>query len=161
MPDETKSNLEPIDESGLDLKDKFVGGSAAEAKVESVGLGEEAAPEAKIEEIHSIEGAVERKEGAAEKEAAYSKILSKIGSQTHTPTTDDDVKTDAATVAGGADAESRITNLVNIAEVKGIPHAVKVARHMEDNYTLDEFHDRLLGAELHDALVAKGMIKEI
>ena len=32
---------------------------------------------------------------------------------------------------------------------------------MEDNYTLDEFHDRLLGEELHKALVDKGIIKEI
>ena len=78
-----------------------------------------------------------------------------------TLTSDTDVATDAATTNSGIDAESKITNLVQLAETKGIPHAVKVARHMEDNYTLDEFHDRLLGEELHDALVKNGMIKEI
>jgi hypothetical protein len=157
MPDETRSNLEPIDEGDLNLKEKFVGGG----EVKEDALTDVPMPEAKIEEIHSIEGSAERKEGAVEKEAAYSKILSKIGAQTHTPTTDEDVRADAAAAAGGTDAESRITNLVKIAEVKGIPHAVKVARHIDDNYTLDEFHDRLLGEELHDALVKRGIIKEI
>ena len=169
MPDETKSNLEPIDDEDLNLKEKFVGGPASNASRSNAGWGEVKenisagvpAPEAMTEAPHSIDGVVERKEGSAEKEAAYSKILSKIGSQTHAPTMDGDVKNDAAVAVTGADAQSKITNLVNIAEVKGIPHAVKVARHMEDNYTIDEFHDRLLGEELHDALVSKGMIKEI
>lgn len=158
MPD-THSNLEPLDEGDLNLKEKFIGGAAA-PETEKAAPG--AVPETKIETPHAIEGAVERKEGAAEKEAAYSKILSKFAASPRaTVTTDEEVKTDAAVAAAGTDAESKIINLVKIAETKGIPHAVKVARHLEDNYTLDEFHDRLLGDELHDALVAKGMIKEI
>ena len=152
MVDEIKSNLEPIEESDLDLEKKFAGDKSA--GVES--------QEAKIEAVHSIEGAVERKEGAAEKESAYSKILAKMSLQkTVTPTSDADVATDAAVTNSGIDAESKVTNLVQLAQAKGIPHAVKVARHLEDNYALDEFHDRLLGEELHNALVAKGMIKEM
>lgn len=151
MVDEIKSNLEPIGEGDLDMKKKFAGENSINDET----------PEAKVEDIHLIEGSVERKEGSAEKESAYSKILSKIGSQTHQTTSDDDVKNDAVSVNVGMDAESKVTNLVKLAETKGIPHAVKVARHLEDNYTLDEFHDRLLGEELHDALVKKGMIREI
>lgn len=155
-----KSNLEPIDEGDLNLKEKFVGGGEApEIKKDSA---DGAAPEARIESIHAVEGVAERKEGAVEKEAAYSKILAKFAAPPRsTVTSDVEVKADATAVAQGMDAESKITNLVKIAEVKGIPHAVKVARHLEDNYTLDEFHDRLLGEELHDALVKKGMIKEL
>lgn len=155
MADEIKSNLEPIEEGDLNLKEKFLGDKADK----EMKPGEE--PEARLESIHSIEGAVERKEGGAEKEAAYSKILSKVKAAPQKVTGDDDVKNDAATAAQGIDTESKVTNLVKLAETKGIPHAVKVARHMEDNYALDEFHDRLLGEELHDALVKKGMIKEI
>jgi hypothetical protein len=149
MADEIKSNLEPIEEVDMNLKEKFVG--AEEAKK----------PEGKIEAIHSIEGEVAKKEGASEKEAAYSKILSKIGSQKQVIHSEEDVSKDAQKVNAGIDAESKIINLVKLAENKGIAHAVKVARHLEDNYTLDEFHDRLLGEELHKALVEKGMIKEI
>lgn len=152
MADEIISNLEPIDEGDLSLEKKFVGEKP----------GEEAIIEAKIESIHTIEAPIERQEGAAEKESAYSKILSKIGSGKIAVATDEvDVTEDAKTVASGIDAESKITNLVQLAETKGIPHAVKVARHMEDNYSLDEFHDRLLGEQLHDALLKSGMIKEI
>lgn len=152
MVDEIKSNLEPIDESDLDLKEKFTGDKANDDK----------SLEAKTEAIHSIEGTVERKEGVAEKETAYSKILAKIGAQKPVVLTSDaDVANDAVATNSGIDAESKITNLVQLAETKGIPHAVKVARHLEDNYTLDEFHDRLLGEELHNALVQKGMIKEL
>jgi hypothetical protein len=48
-----------------------------------------------------------------------------------------------------------------LAEAKGVVHAVKVAQHLEDNYLLDELHDRLLATDLHDALVKKGMITEV
>ena len=51
--------------------------------------------------------------------------------------------------------------LVRIAELKGIPHAVKVAQHLDDNYALDEFHERLLTEELNEALVRRGLIEEI
>ena len=44
---------------------------------------------------------------------------------------------------------------------KGVVHAVKVARHLEDNYALDEFHDRMLADELHEALIKKGLIEEV
>lgn len=161
MSDQVKSNLEPIDESDVNLKEKFLGDGEKSAghpemPSEARNKKKETVP------VHSIEGAVERREGTAEKEAAYSKILSKIGSHVHLATTgDEDVESDAQNVGAAADAETKIQNLVKLSEVKGIPHAVKVARHMEDNYTLDEFHDRLLGEELHAALVAKGMIKEL
>jgi hypothetical protein len=149
MVDEIKSNLEPIEESDLSLKEKFTGGG----RMESI-------PEEKKEDLIFTPEQVKGKEGQVEKEAAYSKILSKIPSQNQ-KAQDEEVATDANLANTGIDAESKVNNLVKIAENKGIVHAVKVARHMEDNYTLDEFHDRLLGEELHNALVAKGMIKEI
>lgn len=150
MTDGIKSNLEPIEEGDLNLKEKFTGGG----KVENV-LAK------KNEETFPTPEKMERKEGVVEKEAAYAKILSKFPAQSQKVQTDDDVIADANSANTGIDAESKIGNLIKIAENKGIPHAVKVARHMEDNYILDEFHDRMLAEELHDALVTKGMIKEI
>ncbi|HAT73882.1 MAG: hypothetical protein US30_C0004G0019 [Candidatus Moranbacteria bacterium GW2011_GWF2_36_839] len=149
MTDGIKSNLEPIEEGDLNLKEKFTGGG----KVENV-LAK------KNEETFPTPEKIERKEGVVEKEATYSKILSKIPA-TNQNAHVNDVATDAALVNDGIDAESKIENLIKIAQAKSIAHAVNVARHMEDNYILDEFHDRMLGEELHNALVAKGMIKEI
>ncbi len=149
MTDEIISNLEPIEEGDLNLKEKFTGGGKAESVLAK-----------KNEEVFPTPEKIERREGVVEKESAYSKILSKLPTQSQKVQADD-VATDAVSANAGIDAESKIGNLITIAENKGIPHAVNVARHMEDNYILDEFHDRMLGEELHNALVAKGMIKEI
>ena len=67
MADEVISNLEPINDEDLNLKDKFVGGS--EPKKATVS---------QKENLASLENKPERKEGSVEKEAAYSKILSKV-----------------------------------------------------------------------------------
>lgn len=153
MPDETKSNLEPIEEGDLNLKEKFLGGNEKPLETSNESV------ESQKEIIPVPEQSVERKEGQMEKEAAYGKILSKVTAAA--PIIHNDVEDDAKIASLEKDGEGKINNLVNLAQMKGIPHAVKVAMHLEDNYVLDEFHDRLLSQELHDALVQKGMIKEI
>jgi hypothetical protein len=143
--------LEPIEESDLDLKDKIV-----EKKIESLSFQKERA----LEDAPSLEIAAERKEGAAEKDSAYSKIVSKIKVQSP-QTTHDEVVEDADQAGQLMDAQSRISNLVDIAMQKGVVHAVRVAKHLDDNYILDEFHDKLMADDLHDALVEKGLIKDV
>ncbi len=151
MAEEKKTNLEPIQEEDLNLKEKFIG----DDKTNKVSH------EKKVVAPHFIEGKSERKEGFAEKEIVYSNILAKMPAKKQLIHSPQSVDNDAKKVDAEIDKESKITNLVNLAEQKGIPHAVKVARHLEDNYTLDEFHDRLMGEELHQALIEKGLIKEI
>ena len=98
---------------------------------------------------------------SAEKDDAYAKILSKVQDQGEDENGGSDVKTDAKTTSGKMDAESQVQNLVDIAMNKGVIHSVKVAKHLEDNYVLDMFHDKLLADELHNALTEKGLIKNI
>jgi hypothetical protein len=144
MPDEIKTNLESIEESDLDLERKFKEGvDMAETKVENVVIPEQKA---------------EAKENTKEKEQFYSQILSKAVAQTM-PQDDNTVNDDAEVLSKEKDVEGKIQGLVSIAENKGVVHAVKVARHLEDNYVLDELHDRLLSEELHNALLQKGLIK--
>jgi len=141
-----KSNLEPIEESDLDLEKKLTqGGLEVHAEEKPVFTVEKEQPQ----EI-----------SAAEKDSAYGNILSKVQTQ---PTDDQvhDVAGDAQTTYQKSDAASRVQHLVDLAMQKGVVHAVKVARHMEDNYVLDSFHDKLLSNELHDALLAKGLIEEL
>lgn len=146
MADATRSNLEPIEEADLNLKEKF--------------LGAETSKKSYSETAPKMENIVERKEGVVEKEDAYAKILSKVTASA--PSSDNtQISDDSTSLTKEMDEESKIKILVNLAEMKGIAHAVKVAKHYEDNFLLDEFHDRLIADELHDALVKRGLIKEV
>jgi len=146
-----KSNLEPIEEKDLDLASKF----GEVSKMEHVG-------EKKAEETAlKPEKETAKETVSAEKDSAYNQILSKIKSQQTSNATEEDIKSDAAKTSEKQDAESQIQHLVDIALEKGVMHAVNVAKHLEDNYVLDMFHDKLLSDELHEALMKKGLIEEI
>ncbi len=112
-------------------------------------------------EIFADEKEKVSEKSSAEKDAAYNQILSKLSDDDDS---DDkkgsgDVIGDAEKASQKTDAASQIQHLVDVASVKGVVHAVKVARHLEDNYVLDAFHDKLMADELHDALVKKGLLK--
>jgi hypothetical protein len=139
--------LEPIEEKDLNLEGKLGKVTPLEKKVEGGPV--------------AVEKEVSQEIGAAEKENAYTKILSKIQAQQQPVISSEEVGTDAKSVSRKTDAESQIQHLVDLALAKGVVHAVKVARHLEDNYVLDVFHDRLLADELHEALLKKGLIKEL
>lgn len=144
--------LEPIEENDLDLKNKFI-----EKNPEAKGSVESA-----VEEVagQALEQKAERLEGNMEKDDSYSKIVAKI--KTTSPQVDpSQVASDAQSVGQEIDIESRVKNLVDIAMQKGVAHAVKVARHVDDNYVLDKFHDKMMADELHDALMEKGLIKDV
>jgi hypothetical protein len=147
------NNLEPINEEDLNLESKF-------GKVEAGSSADKIEKPAEAE-IMADKEKTAKETASAEKDNAYNKILSKVQSQQGAVTTDDEVKEDAKKTFEKQDAESQIQHLVDVAMNKGVIHAVKVAKHLEDNYVLDMFHDRLLADELHDALAKKGMIGEI
>lgn len=141
--------MEPIEESDLDLKAKIVN------NIEG-GLPEKEKPFSA-----NVEKEVSQEIVAAEKDDSYGRILSKVQAQAIDEVDQDAVAGDAEIGSKQIDAESQVQHLIDIAGQKGVVHAVKVAQHMEDNYTLDTFHDRMLSDEFHDALVKKGMIKEL
>lgn len=139
-------DLEPVEEGDMDLAAKFHGGM--EKKKE--------APLPRQEK--SIEQHTEK--SGAERDAAYQKILQKVQTAPATHGSDEDVQSDARTIAQRQDADAQVQHLVDLAISKGVVHAVRVAQHFENAYVLDSLHDRLLGDELHNALVAKGLITE-
>lgn len=142
-----KSNLEPIEEKDLDLEGKL--------KRADMGIS------AEKELPYQAEREIPQEISSAEKDDSYGKILSKVQAQQNDEIDYGAVASDAQAGISKIDAETQIQHLVDLASQKGIIHAVKVAQHMQDNYILDTFHDRMLGEELHNALVEKGMIKEI
>lgn len=155
MVDEIKSNLEPIAPEDMDMRSKF----EEDAPKESPDDGAiETIPLREISEAKE-----DNKEKAQEQENFYDKILSKVKGSS---SSDDDldspaVNDDAEIVSREKGAESKVQALLGIAEAKGVVYAVKVAKKLEDNYVLDELHDRMLGEEFHRALIQKGFIKDI
>jgi len=144
--------LEPIEEKDLDLKGKFIEKKVEEGDIKASPDGVPMAP--------SPEQKIEKQEGFMEKDDSYAKIVSKIKS-TSLQVDDSQVESDAQAIGKEIDIESRVKNLVDIAMQKGVVHAVNVARHIDNNYILDEFHDKMMADELHDALLEKGLIKEL
>jgi hypothetical protein len=114
--------------------------------------------------VPTPEGVIERAPETAPERARekFSEILAKTaptpggGAQ---PADDAAVSVDAKAVYDETDAEARVTKLISLAQVKGIPHAVKVAEHLDDYYVLDRMHDELAD-KFYDALKAKGMLSE-
>ena len=143
-----KSNLEPIEDKDLDFEGRF-------RRVAPDNFQEKEIP------VYAVEKESLREVSSAEKDSTYGRILSKVQTQSDDDTDPSDVSSDAQAAARKTNAQSQVGYLIDIAGQKGVVYAVKVARQMEDNYVLDNFHDKLLADELHDALVARGMIKEI
>jgi len=138
--------MEPIEEGDLNLQEKLTGERQENKKEKLSGFN----PEKEVSE----------KKSSLEKDDSYSKILSKVqGLQGVND--DNSISVDAESAAAEKDAQSQVNRLVDVAMEKGVVHAVKVAKHMQDNYVLDAFHDKLLADEFHDALLKKGIIKDI
>ncbi len=88
----------------------------------------------------------------------YAAILSASGSAAQgSSVVADDVAQDASNVNQAIDVETRVNQLVELAQVKGVAHAVEVARKMNNFYVLDAMHDELAD-KLYDALKSKGLI---
>lgn len=123
----------------------------ASVPIEPVATPEVRAPEASP----SFEAAPEK---ATEKvNEKYAAILSQAAQGKQAVAVTADVDTDALQVNRLMDAATQVNQLVELAQVKGVAHAVAVARKMNDLYVLDTMHDELAD-KLYEALKAKGLI---
>jgi hypothetical protein len=139
--------IEPIEEKDLDLEAKF--------------KGKVAPLEGSIKEAVKTKKEPAIELSPAEKDSAYNKILAKFQQDSQMNIDPKAVSLDAQSVYQKTDSENQIQHLVDLAMAKGVVHSVRVAQHLEDNYVLDMFHDKLLSEKLHEALVKKGLIKEV
>lgn len=143
-------SLEPIDDEDLDLAKKFGhieknGSELLENKKESIIFLSE---KEKSKEILNTE-----------KDTTYNKILSKI-SNDQVDNEDQDIKKEAEIVSKKDDAEGQVQHLVDLAVTRGVVYAVRVAKHLEDNYVLDMLHDKMISEELHKVLLEKKLLTE-
>lgn len=155
---------EPIEKEDLDPKKNYI----VEQKVTGAEIkkSEETAQKEKQEA-----GTAEKPpktEGEPVKESKEVQISEKIETarkaiQTQKPAVAASVQDDAKTVAGIADYEKKVEKLIQIALEKGPVHAIRVAQHIDknDNYTLDEIHDRMLEDGLRKQLIEKGLLREL
>ncbi len=100
----------------------------------------------------------EQKEDRAE--GKYKEILATVVPTTASSThTNEDVLLDAKHVNATVDEESKIQKILDLAGAKGVVHAVKVARTLDDYYALDQVHDALAD-RLYEGLLARGLIQK-
>lgn len=144
--------LEPLEDADLNAEKKINPEKKKSIQPEAPITDAPAEKETKIETAQEI--------ASAEKDSAYSKVLSQVKKASAKDEDKDEIAKDAEAANKKTDAESKIQHLVDLTMQKGLFHAVKVAQHMQDNYVLDMFHDKLVTEELHDALIKKGLIKE-
>lgn len=112
----------------------------------------ESAPGASLEKLASPE---QHTEQSAER---YQEALTKVTpGKTASDDTNQAVVADAGQVGVMTDEESKIQKLIDLAQTKGVPHAVKVARSLKDYYALDRMHDELVD-RLYQGLLEKGLI---
>ncbi len=122
--------------------------SAPAPAPEALGGAREALPT-----IENESGAETRHEPKSER---FAQILSKV--KTHgSATTDDEVTTDAESIGAAEAAEQKVHKLIELAQVKGVAHAVRVAKRMNDLYVLDTMHDEMAD-QLYEGLLTKGLI---
>ncbi len=112
-----------------------------------------------MEQVSPLPELSREQEVSSEKvEDRFSDILAKAGAAP-VVTDDGQLAVDAEAVSKQTDAESQVAELLQMASIKGIPYAVKVARKLGDYYILDKMHDEL-AEKFYEALKAKGMIEE-
>jgi hypothetical protein len=146
MPDLVKSNLEPIEESDFNLEGKFKGENFSSQDLQEKPLFD-------VEKEKAMEIS------AGEKDSSYHEVLSKI--QTAPSGDLSQVADDALDASKKIDATSQLQHLLDLASQKGVVYAAKVAKHLDDNYVLDTFHDKLVSDEFNEALVKSGMIERL
>lgn len=95
-------------------------------------------------------------------EGKYHELLARVTPTQSSPVnTDDDEHSavlDAKHIGALTDEASKVQKLVDLAQTKGVVHAVKVARSLRDYYVLDTMHDELSG-KLYQGMLEKGLIK--
>lgn len=112
------------------------------------------------ESVVDVEKLVLPETGREKTEERYNEILSKVSPQKTASLSDDDaVVLDAKHIGALTDEESKVQKLLDLAGVKGVAHAVKVARSLRDYYALDRMHDELAD-KLYQGLLEKGLIEK-
>ena len=103
-------------------------------------------------------GGEDQEEKVSEKIETARKAIS-----TQKPPAATTIADDAKTVAGISEYEKKVEKLIELALQRGPEHAIKVAQHMDanDNYTLDELHDKMIEEDLRKQLIQKGLLKEL
>lgn len=116
----------------------------------------------KTEEVFDVEQILQGiEEGGADGEKANIKIKKSsakpvLGSQA----TEEEIKKHANDVALLDTAEEKIEKLIQIAKEQDPASAIRVARHLQDNYVLDQTQGELTEDAVYEELVKRGLVKE-
>lgn len=88
----------------------------------------------------------------------YAAILSRSDPESRKEPIVADIHSDAKKLGQVIDTASQVNQLVELAQIKGVAHAVEVARKLNDLYVLDTMHDEMAD-RLYEAFKSKGLIQ--
>lgn len=71
------------------------------------------------------------------------------------------IKKHADEVVAISDPELQIQRIVELAVGKDPFYAIRLAKHLDDNYIMNEVHDRLVEEKVREQLIANGLIPEL
>lgn len=115
------------------------------------GLEEISSPERDQEKKKEVMEAISQKGGAGKKDDS-----SDGGDQE-----DSTIQIHAEDISKIKDVEQQIDKLVKLAIQKDPFTAMKVAKSLDENYILDRTHDELVEEKTREALINKGLLKNI
>ncbi len=138
-----KENLAEINEADLNKSAESFG-----TDINSPGVENNTKQELYKKEEQKIEQAIER-------------TGEKLKQGVPTAPTDDDkgeeVQVQAKEIAK-LDANDQVGHLVQIAETKNPYLALRIAKHLNDNYVLDELHSDLTEDKMRELFISKGLL---
>jgi len=125
-----------------------------------LGQEKEILPEKVVErEMPEVERKKEIEMPEVEKKPEVEIPEEKVAPTPVAPPTDEEVKEQVGKIKT-LDKEHQVKVLTDLAFQKGLSFAIKVARSLDNDYVLDEFHSTLVD-ELYKALVEKGKLKKL
>ncbi len=138
-----KENLAEINEADLNNS-----AESFSADINSPGAENDTKQELYKKEEQKVEQAIER-------------TGEKLKQGVPTAQTDDDkgeeVQVQAKEIAK-LDANDQVSHLVQIAETKNPYLALRIAKHLNDNYVLDELHSDLTEDKMRELFISKGLL---
>lgn len=147
------------------MAEEPIAGRETDQKPEGEVFSSEQSAQEGVLEVFPLETREARETVAEKKEAqgegTYQEILAKATTgSAASASTDEDVIADAHNISVALlDEESKIQKVLDLAETKGVVHAVKVARTLDDYYALDQVHDALAN-KLYEGLLVRGLIQK-
>jgi len=149
-----KKEEKPIGEGGISEKgeEKIAGVEGFSADIEKKDI---------VKELEKVEKAKIPEKKKEEIEKSRKKLEKAVPAKKNSNAGKAEVSRHAKEIGGLEGADQQIEKLIQLAQNEDPFMAIKVAKHLDDNFVLDQLHDGLLEEKTRKILVEKGLLKDL